>query len=61
MFKGWHSESVAYTLTTYDDKTLITLGWDKYIVVWDIESGNMKFKYPKIESRLHVGCLSHDD
>ena len=39
----------------------MTLGWDGNIVVWDIESGNFKYKYPKIESKWHVGCLSHDD
>jgi len=39
VFQGQHRNAVAYIVITYDDKRLITFGWDAICNVWDIETG----------------------
>jgi hypothetical protein len=42
IFQGEHRDEIACNLCTKDDRTMITLGWDKKIVVWDLETGKPK-------------------
>lgn len=61
VFSGVHRAAVGYTFVTEDDKTLITVGWDRQACLWDIESGAHLFTFPEANERFHVGCLNFED
>lgn len=62
VFTGAHRDAVAYTFITEDDKTMITVGWDRLVCLWDIETGAHLFTFPDVAAnRFHVGCLNFED
>jgi WD40 repeat protein len=61
VYSGKHSKSIAYVVTTYDDKTMFTFGWDGEAHCWNTVDHTYVFSYPTIGVRYHVACMSHDD